>query len=115
MYVSLSCASKVISYTEILIIFLHFVTIVQLVDVPPAIPGTQEFQVDHVKNVSVILTDRCLFLVILSLDSACASLDPQGGSVQDVNLGMLVKASHVFVCILILFPEFVIFCFAFQK
>ncbi|KAL8186502.1 UNVERIFIED_CONTAM: hypothetical protein K2H54_073064 [Gekko kuhli] len=59
--------------------------------VPLVIRGIQEFQVDLVKNVSVIRMVRCLFPVILSLDSACADLDLLGGSVLAVNPGMLVK------------------------
>lgn len=79
-------------YTGILKMNLRFTSIFQPVGVPLVILGIQEFQVDLVKNVSVIHTVRCLFPVILSLDSARADLDLLGGSVLAVNPGMLVKA-----------------------
>lgn len=68
------------------------VLILQCLDVLLATREIHKPQEAPARNVSVIDTVPCLSPVTLSLDSALASLDSQGGSVLAVNIGMRVMA-----------------------
>lgn len=72
----------------------------QCLDVLLATQETQRFQEGPARHVSVIHMVLCLSPVTLSLGSAPASLDSQGGSVLAVSLGMRVMARDAFVRIL---------------
>lgn len=70
----------------------NLVLYLQCLDVLLATWEIHRLREARARNVSVIDTVPCLSPVTLSLDSALASLDSQGGSVLAVNIGMHVMA-----------------------
>lgn len=70
----------------------NLVLYLQCLDVLLATRATHKLQEAPARNVSVIDMVPCLFPVTLSLDSALAGPDSQGGSVLAVNIGMHVMA-----------------------